>query len=570
MSEIFVGKLFAALPTADTFSLALQYRQSRDLAQAERLFWQVIQADASHSEAWRELGLTCLEMGKLADAEAALRQATSLAPGNAAAHNDLGIALAQQKKLDQAEQSFREALRLAPQMPAGHSNLGLVLMRQTRLDEAIASLQRATELAPNIAEAHNDLGEAQCQIGDLARAEISFRQAARRDPRYLRMLAFLLDARLPDHDVHALRGLLAAPELPDSERSQVHYALTRVYDARGKYAEAAQHAQRANALDRALCRTRGQVDYSAANPRFVEFVKSTFTPDFFRRVRGWGVESEVPVFVFGLPRSGTTLVEQILASHSRVHGAGELALSGDAILSLTKKNDGARRVTEKDVQEAFSLLATKPELVRRVALDCLDHLQRFDRATARTIDKMPGNYLYLGLLAVLFPRARFIHCRRDLRDVALSCWLTSFEQLRWANDQEAILSHFQMYRQLMAHWRQVLPVSILEVSYEDLVANLENEARRLIAGCGLEWEPACLTFHKTRRAVHTASFSQVRQPIYSRSVGRWRHYAEALGPLLTQLDADHSMTVTVAANGESPVGFLQDPRGQRQGLDATR
>ncbi len=150
---------------------------------------------------------------------------------------------------------------------------------------------------------------------------------------------------------------------------------------------------------------------------------------------------------------------------------------------------------------------------------------------------MPDNYSHLGLLAALFPHATFIHCQRDVRDVAVSCWLTSFTKLQWTNEPDHIALRIRDYKRLMHHWRKVLPVPILEVSYETVVADVEAEARRLVAGCGLEWEPACLTFYETRRPVRTASILQVRQPIYSRSVGRWRKYAEALAPLFAQLDA---------------------------------
>jgi hypothetical protein len=148
---------------------------------------------------------------------------------------------------------------------------------------------------------------------------------------------------------------------------------------------------------------------------------------------------------------------------------------------------------------------------------------------------MPDNYLYLGLLAALFPRARFIHCRRDLRDVAVSCWMTDFEQIRWACDPEHIASRFRTYRRLMEHWRRVLPVPVLEVDYEETVADLQGVARRLVAWCGLEWEPACLAFHEGRRPVRTASVTQVRQPIYTRAVARWKQYEQALASLLTRL-----------------------------------
>jgi hypothetical protein len=148
---------------------------------------------------------------------------------------------------------------------------------------------------------------------------------------------------------------------------------------------------------------------------------------------------------------------------------------------------------------------------------------------------MPGNYLYLGLLAALFPRAKFIHCRRDLRDVAVSCWMTQFRQIRWASDREHIAARFQDYLRLMEHWRRVLPVPVLEVVYEETVADLEGAARRLVAWCGLDWEPACLSFHEAKRPVRTASVAQVRQPIYRRSLARWKNYEGALASLFARL-----------------------------------
>ena len=148
---------------------------------------------------------------------------------------------------------------------------------------------------------------------------------------------------------------------------------------------------------------------------------------------------------------------------------------------------------------------------------------------------MPDNYLYLGLLAALFPRAKFIHCRRDLRDVAVSCWMTHFRQIRWASDPDHIAARFREYERLMGHWRRVLPVPLLDVAYEETVADLEGTARRLVGWCGLEWEPACLAFHEGKGPVRTASVSQVRQPVYSRSVGRWKHYEPSLGSLFDRL-----------------------------------
>jgi hypothetical protein len=160
-----------------------------------------------------------------------------------------------------------------------------------------------------------------------------------------------------------------------------------------------------------------------------------------------------------------------------------------------------------------------------------------NHAALRIVDKMPENYLYLGPLASLFPRAKLIHCRRDLRDVAVSCWMTHFREVRWANDQQHIASRFHEYQRIMAHWRKVLPVPLLEVDYEETVADLEGVARKLVAWCGLAWEPACLEFHRAQRPVRTASAVQVRQPVFRTSAGRWKHYEQALVSLFARLES---------------------------------
>ncbi len=173
--------------------------------------------------------------------------------------------------------------------------------------------------------------------------------------------------------------------------------------------------------------------------------------------------------------------------------------------------------------------------IGKVARRHLERLAELNATALRVVDKMPDNYLYLGLLAILFPKAKFIHCRRDLRDVAVSCWITNFRHIRWANDPDHIASRFTEYRRLMAHWAEVLPIPMLEVNYEDTVGDFENVARRLVEWCGLEWEEGCLTFHETKRPVRTASVTQVRQPLYTRSVARWKHYEDALGQLFNRL-----------------------------------
>ena len=273
--------------------------------------------------------------------------------------------------------------------------------------------------------------------------------------------------------------------------------------------------------------------------RLVDGLLATFTPQFFECVRGVGLDTERPIFIVGLPRSGTTLTEQILASHSQVYGAGELNYLRETFEALPQVYGTATPL------EALGPLTPTPlpnsgergwgEGLRRLAEWHLARLGELDAHAARVADKMPENYLYLGLIAALFPRAKLIHCRRDLRDVAVSCWMTNFRHLRWAADPEQIIHRFHEYRRLMEHWQRVLPVPMLEVDYEETVTNLEGVARRLVDWVGLEWEPACLAFHETRRPVRTASVTQVRQPVYTRSVARWKHYEEDLGSVFEQL-----------------------------------
>ena len=268
------------------------------------------------------------------------------------------------------------------------------------------------------------------------------------------------------------------------------------------------------------------------------------------KLAGAGSPDPRPVFVFGLPRSGTTLVEQILASHSRVFGAGELRFTRQSF-------DAIPSALEISGLALDSIARLTPDAIGRLAEHHLRRLEELARAhtVLRIVDKMPDNYIYLGLLAAMFPNAVFIHCRRDLRDVALSCWMTDFrpENIPWASDPTYIGSRFDQYLRLMNHWRSVLPAPIHEVNYEDTVADLEGVANDLLLACGLDYEPGCLEFHRTQRRVKTASVGQVRQPIYSRSVGRWRNYEADLAPLFQALPpiVSHS---SVRTNGAAHRG----------------
>jgi hypothetical protein len=315
------------------------------------------------------------------------------------------------------------------------------------------------------------------------------------------------------------------------------FGLAQVLDARGEYAAAAECLEQANVLALEQRRKEGKHYRPEEHSALVDRIIAGFTPRLFDRLAGAGEDTRQPVFVFGMPRSGTTLVEQVLASHSRVHGAGELCLAHDVFVSIPE-------LLGRPDEMLPCLEVLDAAAVRQLSRRHRDGLEAILRNSPpdgagsprdRIVDKMPDNYLYVGLLALLFPRATFIHVRRDLRDVAVSCWMTSFRSIRWADDREHLAGRCRDYARLLEHWRTVLPVPVHEVVYEQLVDDFETEARRLLAACGLEWEPACGLFHQTVRPVRTASVTQVRQPLYRRALARWKHYEATLSDLFACL-----------------------------------
>lgn len=500
------------------------------LTEARACYAEAIRLNPNLALTYGNMGQALQEQGQLDEAIGWYEQALRLEPNSARIHCYLGSALELQENYEEALVRYELALRLDPEYPEAHNRLGWVHYEQGRLAEAREQYETALRLEPDFPNARCNLAQVHQELGDLDAAEQAFRAVLREYPKHataLAQLATLRRGKLPEADRLLMEQRLADPELLDGGRAAILFGLAQVCDADGTYDRAAVLVNQANALTLALRNSHNQGYDPAVHARFVDDLIAVFTPEFFERMRGCGLETERPVFIVGLPRSGTTLTEQMLASHSQVFGAGELRLAREDFLSV-----GA----EPTESRAFEGLARlERNTVRRIGQRHLEQLRRLNATAVRIVDKMPDNYLYLGLLAVLFPKAKFIHCRRDLRDVAVSCWMTHFRSIPWANDPQHIALRFAQYRRLMDHWRAVLPVPFLEVDYEETVADLGNVARRLLGFCVLDWETACLAFHEGKRPVRTASVMQVRQPLYTRSVGRWKHYENTLSPLLQRL-----------------------------------
>jgi tetratricopeptide (TPR) repeat protein len=430
---------------------------------------------------------------------------------------------------ERAQDFTDKALEVAPEAPGCRLAHAQALLAQDRNAEAEAELRDLTETLPGLFEGWSRLGGLLLQKGDLDGAVAALEKAAELNPA---ALAALVDARrIPDGpdgaaDAEALERLADNPLAHRDVRSSMNFALARLLETRGDHDAAFARARAAN--DLAL----PSIDYDMdAEERRAERIMEVFTPGLFARYLRAGSPSQRPVFVVGMPRSGTTLTEQILCSHTKVFGAGELGYI-PAITRLMPRVIGTR-TPYPDCMELFDA-----RLANHAASYYLRKTAALDDAALRVVDKLPHNFLHLGLIRCIFPRARVVALRRDPLDVAVSNYFTNFKQrhgLGYAFDLGLLARMLRLHERIMAHWRRVLPGPLLELRYEDLVERPEETSRALLDFVGLDWDPAVLQFHKTARPVKTASVWQVRRPLYSSSRGRWRRYAAHLSGLAREL-----------------------------------
>jgi tetratricopeptide (TPR) repeat protein len=461
---------------------------------------------------------------RFAEAEAPLRRALDLAPDRAQTYRDLGWVLAKLGRYEEAVACLEQAIAWDPDDPATHFALGATLYLKNDVPGSEAALRRATALAPEYTAAWHELGTVLRSSGRFEEALFCFRLAIDLDPDWpeaYRTLAVTGQQAADERQLRRLEVLLKDRARSISDRISAGFALGMLLDNAERWDEAFPCFAEANALHRQQRAQAGERFDIGALQRQVDDLIELATPDFFSAAASWGNPSQAPVFIVGMPRSGTSLVEQIAASHSRVFGAGELHASEKIWETLSAHNRG--RPVEKWDAAFARLLADRH----------VGSLQALGNGAVRIIDKMLDNIFFLWLIAAVYPAARIILCRRDLRDLCLSCYFHHFtEGHLYAYALTDCGARASEVDRLAGHWLRVLPLEILVIDYEKLVEDLEGQSRRLIEFLGLAWEPACLDFHLTERPVLTASAWQVRQPLYSRSIGRWRHYERHLAPLL--------------------------------------
>lgn len=477
------------------------------------------------------LGNTLQLLGKQTEALALLQETSRMAPADPRVHHDLGAGLLAAGQSEAAAEHLREAVRLKPDFVEALDNLGLALRQLDQLDEAIESYHAAVRLAPAYIRGHINLGNAFESQGNVERALAAFEEARRHDPfnaQAIFGLSKLVAAgrfEFEQSDLAAIARKADQPNLLSEEHYFLHFALAAVFDRSRDYGRAFEHYRQGNEIRLQMERRRG-VDFDAdAHDRFVDRIISVFTPAYFERIRSFGSSSKLPIFVVGMMRSGTTLAEQILASHAHVHGAGELPDMENLIAKLSKQQGAAVRFPE--VMEHLNADTSKA-----AASDYETSLRRHGGEACRVVDKLPRNFLHLGVIATLFPEASVVHCVRDPIDTCLSIFMQNFGgSFPYAWSLHHMGRYYRAYQRLMAHWAQVLPAPIFELNYERLIDKQHATSRELVAFCGLDWDERCLSFHQTDRAVRTPSAMQVRKPLYRNAIGRWRNYEAYLQPL---------------------------------------
>ena len=497
-------------------------------AAAER-YQRALALKPDYAEAHYKLGNVFTKQGNADEAMKEFERALALNPDFPEARNNLGNCLDDLGRLEEAAEQYQRALACKPDYADAHSNLGNVLGEQGKYEQSALHCARALVLDPNLPQAHNNMGNVMKILGKFDEATEHYDRALALKPdlaeaHYNR--ADLKRFRAGDADLAALRLLAADLErLPARHRPYIHFALAKALDDVGDYACAFEHLVEGNALQRRV------VNYDeAAAAQLFRDVAQAFDARLFKQAGGSGDPSQVPIFILGMPRSGSTLVEQILASHPLVHAAGEL--NALELAASTVRDSVGRPVPYPRYVHRLDI-----EGFRRIGAAYVANLPSTDGGQERITDKMPSNFLYVGLIRLVLPNARIIHTVRDPMDTCFSCFSRLFTSgATYAFDLGELGRYYRRYSQLMAHWRSVLPSdAMLEVAYEEVVDNLEEQARRLIDYCGLPWDDRCLEFHRASRPVSTSSNVQVRQPLYRSSVQRWRRYEAYLQPLLAEL-----------------------------------
>lgn len=469
-------------------------------------------------------------IGRFDEAERLYKDILKRAPNHPRVNALMGMLQNRKERHDEAVRSFKKSLKQADTQAEAWNGLGTAYRSQGRFDDAVKAYTEALKHDPDFAGAYSNMGIAHREAGDFTRAIESYEMALSLDPNLPEAWNGLARSRrfdVPPRNLEKLQKIANSPKISNMACKHANFALGKIHDDLGRYDEAFGYFVRANDLRTAPANASKDC---ALMERVAAAYSDTSGP-LSQTASGVGPR---PVFVLGMPRSGTTLIEQILASHPAVVGGGELNFFTEQALRLGL--DREKRSTPADLQDK---IVAETNRMRR------DFFNRFPKKAEKSgvtpavvVDKTPFNFLYLGMIRQVLPEARIVHCIREPLDTGLSIFFTDFAVNQpFTTDLACIGVYIRCYEELMQHWRKIQILPIYDLKYEDLVADQERLTRELIDFCGLEWNDMCLNYHKTQRYISTPSDWQVRQPIYKGSMSRWRHYEKHLQPLMRALEA---------------------------------
>lgn len=529
--------------------------------EAEQAFQSALKLKPDHVDVQLELAGIFLLQGKTEEAENLLQAILKIQPHSATALEGMGEICHLRRHLQQAIDYYQRALEIEPKRTSALNRLGFVLHTEGRLSEAIVQYRKALAVEPRFADSWNNLGSTLMTAGQLDEAKDAFEKALKFSPQHVgavvnlaavcergndyegayKILEPLLKKGIKDPGIgiafvsicnkidrcgeatEYLETLLQKQTLPETRQEYAHFALGKLYDKLGRYDDAFSHYLQANEL-------RPDIFSETEHAATMDAVIRTFDWNFLSSAPRSSMKTERPIFILGMPRSGTSLTEQILARHHQVFGAGELLDIGDHAARLGKLlgptpgfPDSLRNITQS--------------LLDDTAQAYLKHLHELSADKDFITDKMPQNFVHLGLINLLFPESKVIHCIRDPRDTCLSIYFQHFNEAHtYASKLENIAAYYLVYQRMMKHWESVLDIPMLTIKYEDMVTQQEATTRKMLEFLDLEWDDKCLDFHKADRFVPTSSYDQVTEKIYTRSMARWEHYKNYIGPLLDKLE----------------------------------
>lgn len=487
----------------------------KDYQGAIRFYTHALQLGKTDIDTYNNLAASLYMLGQMQSAAKAVDKALELEPQNYNTNWQAGLIAKSLNQLPEAYAFLKCALRQRPDNTELLNTLGLLCKDINLLEEAISHLKQAILITPNSPMLHDNLGTVYQDLGAHAKALDCFKQALTVSPTYAKAYYHWVYAAhftaVNDSPAHAIQNLLNDEKLTQEDKVNCYFALGKIHDDCELYDKAMDFFHLANK------ETKIRFDTSRLNT-VVDHNKQLFTDNFFNERKDEGHESDQPIFILGMMRSGTSLVEQMLASHSEVFGAGELTKMGELVHLVAEQGP---------LFEVISQL--NKSHITPLAEQYLNYISDLADGERYITDKMPANFQYLGFISLLFPNAKIIWCQRDPRDIILSCYFIHFkERIPFTYNLKALAEYYMSYQALMNHWANTIPNPMHVVQYESLVADTENGLKKILNFCELEWQDACLEFANSERAVSTASHWQVRQPIYQRSVGRWKHYEKYL------------------------------------------